>query len=182
MLATGVLDTAGDRKAVLVSSTLFSSQTDQWSTPEPLFQRLNNEFSFTVDVCADSSNAKVARYFDLATNGLAQSWSNDVWWCNPPYGRSISDWTKKAATSEATGVMLLPARTDTRWFHEDVLPFAQELRFIRGRLYFGGAPSAAPFPSVLAIYRARRQSAVMTTIELTDEQRGVPHARSHREE
>jgi phage N-6-adenine-methyltransferase len=159
----------------VISPVLFSSATDEWATPQAFFDRLNDEFHFTVDVCADAANAKCARYFDLAANGLQQSWTGETWWCNPPYGRAIGDWTQKAAAHavDSVGVMLLPARTDTKWFHDDVLPFAYELRFIRGRLYFGGAPSAAPFPSVLALFGSRRLPR-LTAVDLTAAERGVP--------
>lgn len=160
----------------MLSPVLFSSATDEWSTPQALFERLHGEFHFTLDVCADATNAKVARYYDLEANGLTQPW-DAMWWCNPPYGRAIGEWTRKAATSDAPGVMLLPARTDTKWFHEDILPCADEVRFIRGRLYFGGAPSAAPFPSLLALFRTRRRCAAMTAFELSAAERGVPDAR-----
>jgi phage N-6-adenine-methyltransferase len=137
---------------------------------------LNDEFHFTLDVCASADNHKCARYFDEQTDGLAQSWENETWWCNPPYGRAIGRWTLKAAVSSlnSVGVMLLPARTDTKYFHEDLLGTADELRFIRGRLYFGGATSPAPFPSVLAIFRPRRIPLPrLTSLELTKAERGA---------
>lgn len=141
----------------MVSPVLFSSATAEWSTPFDLFHRLDTEFGFTLDVCASAENHKVRRYFDLETDGLKQSWDGERWWCNPPYGRGISAWTTKARLSspQSVGVMLLPARTDTKWWHNDVLPAADELRFIRGRLTFGKASAPAPFPSVLAIFRPR---------------------------
>lgn len=148
----------------MVSPALFSSASIEWATPQTFFERLNAEFHFTLDVCATAENAKCARYFDEETNGLAQEWTS-VWWCNPPYGRSIGAWTSKAAISHgSTGVMLLPARTDTKWFHEDVLPHASEVRFVRGRLHFNGAESPAPFPSVLAIFRPRVFLPTLTTM------------------
>ena len=134
---------------------MFSSATDQWATPLPLFNEWNARFSFTLDVCADASNAKCARFFDRAMDGLKQDWSLDVCWMNPPYGREIGQWVKKAHASSldgATVVCLLPARTDTAWWHDYVLPFA-EITFLRGRVRFGDAKAGAPFPSAVAVFR-----------------------------
>ena len=130
----------------------FSSKTDLWSTPQEFFDELNKEFNFTLDVCANQDNAKCDRYFEQADNGLIQNWDNEVVWMNPPYGREIGKWVGKA--SQARGgvvVCLLPARTDTRWFHDFILGKA-EIRFIKGRLKFGGQKNSAPFPSMIAVY------------------------------
>lgn len=166
----------------MVSKTLFSSATGNWSTPQALFNRLDAEFHFTVDVAADAANTKCPLYFDIVTNGLAQSWAGHVWWCNPPYGRSLAKWTTKAVheSVHSVGVMLLPARTDTQWFHRDVLE-AAELRFIQGRLHFGGALTAAPFPSCLAIFRPRlsRPLPLFSVQALTLSERGVYDGRLH---
>ncbi len=131
----------------------FSSATDLWETPQKFFDDLNREFNFETDVCALPQNAKCERYFTPEQDGLKQDWTG-VCWCNPPYGRQIGKWVEKAAKSNATVVMLVPARTDTAWFHDWILPFA-EVRFVRGRLKFGGAENSAPFPSMVVIYRRR---------------------------
>lgn len=140
----------------MVSSVLFSSATCEWSTPQALFESLNDEFHFTLDVCASKDNAKCVKFFDETIDGLAQDWTHDVWFCNPPYGRGIARWTSKAAAAglSSTGVMVLPARTDTAYWNDDVMQ-ADEIRFVRGRLHFGGAVNGAPFPSALAIFRPR---------------------------
>lgn len=133
---------------------MFSSKTDEWATPEDLFDALNREFLFTLDA-ADETNHKCQRYFDKATNGLTQNWGGETVFCNPPYGRQIGKWVRKAfdeAKAGALVVMLLPARTDTAWFHDYILEKA-EVRFIRGRLKFGGCKNNAPFPSMVVIYR-----------------------------
>lgn len=144
----------------MVSKALFSSGdrggTVDWSTPQELFNNLNREFGFTLDVCATPENAKCARYFTKEADGLARGWGQDVCWMNPPYGREIGKWVEKAYRASlfgATVVCLLPARTDTRWWHEYVNDFG-ELRFVRGRLRFGGAKNPAPFPSVIVVFRA----------------------------
>lgn len=138
------------------TEVMFSSQTDQWSTPQDFFDELNKEFNFTIDVCADETNHKCDIYYNKKINGLLQRWSNDAIWCNPPYGREIGLWVKKAYESfqehHNTIVMLLPARTDTKWFHDYIYGKA-EIRFIKGRLKFGNSKNSAPFPSMVVIYR-----------------------------
>jgi len=132
----------------------FSAQTCRWATPDGLFQQLSKEFAFTLDVAADDTNHKCARYYTAEQDGLLQAWSGTVW-CNPPYGDRIGDWVAKACLERANGittVLLLPVRTDTRWFHAYVLG-QSEIRFIKGRLKFGESKDSAPFPSMLIIYR-----------------------------
>lgn len=136
------------------TEVMFSSKTDMWATPQGLFDQLNEEFHFTVDVCAIPENAKCEKFFTPEINGLKQEWEG-VCWCNPPYGREIGKWVEKAyiaSTFGATVVMLLPARTDTKWFHEYIYNKA-EIRFIKGRLKFGNSKTAAPFPSMVVIFR-----------------------------
>ena len=136
------------------TETLFSSAKCEWETPLYLFEQLNKEFNFTLDVCALPENAKVENYYTPQLDGLRQDWSG-VCWMNPPYGRDISKWMSKAVDSWRNGstvVCLVPARTDTRWWHEYVVPYA-EVRFIRGRIKFSGARNNAPFPSAIIIYR-----------------------------
>lgn len=129
----------------------FSSKTDLWSTPQDFFDKLNEEFCFTLDACALPENAKCKTYYSPEQDGLKQEWKGCVW-CNPPYGRQIGKWVEKAAKSNSTVVMLLPARTDTKWFHEFIYG-KSEIRFVKGRLKFGDAKNAAPFPSMIVIFR-----------------------------
>lgn len=131
----------------------FSSETDEWPTPQDFFDRLNEEFGFELDVCATPENAKCPRYYTKRENGLLQKWTG-VCWMNPPYGREIGQWVKKAYTSAlegATVVCLLPARTDTGWWHDYCMK--GEIRFVRGRLKFGNASENAPFPSAVVVFR-----------------------------
>ncbi len=135
-------------------SVHFSSATDMWATPQTFFDRLHEEFHFETDVCAIASNAKCPNYFTPEQDGLKQTWTGNCW-MNPPYGREIGKWVRKARESArqgATVVCLLPARTDTAWWH-DYIQDQAEVRFIRGRLKFGGSPNSAPFPSVVVIFR-----------------------------
>jgi len=131
----------------------FSSKSDEWSTPWTLYRRLDEEFHFTLDVAATAQNAKCARYFTREDDGLSQSWKGERVFCNPPYGRMNVRWWQKMDECDAElCVALLPARTDTRCFHEHVLGRA-EIRFVRGRIHFNGSKTAAPFPSIISIWR-----------------------------
>lgn len=134
---------------------LFTSSTCEWATPQYVFDALDAEFGFTLDVCATAANAKCPRYFDATANGLQQPWAPDVSWLNPPYGRTIGHWTDKAAKEAragATVVCLVPARVDTKWFKR-AFDTAAEVRFIQGRLKFGDAVASAPFPSCVLVFR-----------------------------
>ena len=138
------------------TQVMFSSATDMWATPQDFFDNLNNEFGFEIDVCATAENAKCKTFYTKEQNGLEMPW-NGVCWCNPPYGREIGKWVERAYTSSvggATVVMLLPARTDTKWFHEYIYGKA-EIRFIKGRLKFGDSKNSAPFPNMVVIFRAK---------------------------
>lgn len=127
----------------------YSSATDEWSTPQGLFDQLNEEFQFTLDVCASANNAKCKRFFSRETDGLNQQWTGACW-MNPPYGEAIGDWMAKAHDAETTVVCLVPARTDTGWWWD----YARhgEVRFLKGRLKFGGCDNSAPFPSAVVIF------------------------------
>jgi site-specific DNA-methyltransferase (adenine-specific) len=136
----------------MINKGMMSSNTDQWATPLDFFKKLDAEFYFDVDVCADADNAKCPVFFSKAENGLAQNWREfSCCWMNPPYGQEIGAWVKKAAESETEVVGLLPARTDTRWFHDHIYGKA-EIRFIKGRLKFGDAKNSAPFPSMVVVW------------------------------
>lgn len=131
----------------------YSSESDEWETPQPLFDLLDREFGFDLDVCALSGNAKCERFFTPESDGLSQEWTG-VCWMNPPYGDEISHWVAKAfeeAQRGATVVCLVPARTDTRWWWDYCIE--GEVRFIKGRLRFSNASSGAPFPSAVVIFR-----------------------------
>lgn len=137
------------------SRVVFSSATCRWATPQDFFDELNDEFHFTLDVCAEDDNAKCANYYTPNDDGLLQPWAASNW-CNPPYGNGVYHWLEKARREKMNGnttVLLLPSRTDTKWFHYHVLPHADEIRFIKGRLRFGGSKENAPFPSMLVIFK-----------------------------
>lgn len=140
----------------MLSNVLFSSARDDWGTPHDFFIRLDSEFHFTLDPCADDKNHKCDKWFSKEQNGLSQDWSGEIVFCNPPYGRQIYDWVHKAFSEVSVGtckcvVMLLPARTDTAWFH-DLIYQKAEVRFLRGRLKFEGAKFNAPFPCMIVVF------------------------------
>ena len=132
---------------------MFSSKSNEWSTPQDFFDKLNDEFHFTLDPCATQESTKCKKYYTIKDNGLSKSWENEIVFCNPPYGREIKKWVKKAyeESKNAKIVMLIPARTDTSYFHDYIYNKA-EIRFIRGRLKFGNSKNSAPFPSMVVIF------------------------------
>lgn len=136
------------------TETLFSRQSDEWETPQDLFDRLDEEFDFEIDACATAENAKCVVYYDREQDGLSKNWGGCRVWCNPPYSQ-VTSWVRKAfLESREYGtviVMLLPARTDTKWYQNYVLNRA-EVRFLKGRVKFGGQTNA-PFPSVIVVWR-----------------------------
>lgn len=142
---------------VRTQELMFSSKTDLWETPQDFFDNLNALFSFTLDACALPWNAKCEKYYTPEQDGLNMPWTGTVW-CNPPYGRGVEKWVEKAYNTAKDGmavvVMLLPARTDTKWFH-DFCYFNKyaTVRFVKGRLKFGGCKNSAPFPSMVVIFR-----------------------------
>jgi len=134
---------------------LFSSVRLDYSTPRAFYQALDAEFAFAVDVCADNSNAKCSHYYP-GGSGLLLNWESPAY-MNPPYGRQVVKWVEKAYQESRRGntvVALLPARTDTRWWHDYVMK-ADEIRFVRGRLHFDDR-GPAPFPSCVVIWKGKR--------------------------
>ena len=146
----------------MLNKALFTSNTNEWGTPIDLFNELNNEFNFTLDPCSTHENAKCEKHYTLKENGLNQDWKNETVFCNPPYGSEIKHWIKKChdehIKNNITIVLLIPARTDTQYFHNYIYKKC-ELRFIKGRVKFidenGNSKNSAPFPSMIAIYHKR---------------------------
>ena len=146
-----------------IAPALYSSVKTEWETPPELFEQLKAQFSFTLDVCATRQNRKCAAHFTPEQDGLRQRWTGTCW-MNPPYGRALGAWIRKArkeGVCGATVVCLVPARTDTVWWHSDVMK-AREIRLLRGRLTFVGAQAPAPFPSAVVIFK-RNQTPRRTT-------------------
>lgn len=143
----------------MINKGLFTSLTNEWATPIKFFQELDNEFHFTLDPCATPENAKCDKFFTEKENGLLQDWSNEVVFCNPPYGREINKWVEKCYNENkkgATVVMLIPARTDTKYFHQYIYN-QHEVRFIQGRLHFNESKQSAPFPSMVVVMKDKRE-------------------------
>lgn len=132
----------------------FSQTSEDWATPQDVFDKLNEEFHFTLDAAASAENAKCDRFFDKNTDGLKQDWSGERVYVNPPYNRyTMGAWLAKMAECKAdVCVALLPARTNTSWFHDFILGKA-EIRFIRGKLKFNGYKWEAPFPNIIVVFR-----------------------------
>lgn len=135
---------------------MFSSNSDEWSTPEDFYKKLNKEFNFTLDPCATDENHKTTKYFTKEQDGLSQNWQGNIIFCNTPYS-NIAEWVKKcyceSLKENTTVVLLIPARTDTKYFHNYILN-RSEIRFVKGRLKFGNCKNAAPFPSMVIIFRS----------------------------
>lgn len=136
------------------TQVMFSSEDMTWATPQDFFDMVNEEFNFNTDVCATKSNAKCKHFYSPKEDGLSQSWEGNCW-MNPPYGKELKTWIEKASLESlkgATVVALIPARTDTKYFHEYIYN-QHEIRFIKGRLKFSNSKTSAPFPSMLVIFR-----------------------------
>lgn len=146
-------------------NTMFSSKDMTWETPIELFNKLNDEFNFTLDVCALKETAKCDKFFSPEIDGLKQDWSNNVCWMNPPYGRQIQLWLEKAYNESlkdsTTVVCLIPSRTDTKYWHNYCMK-ASEIRFIKGRLKFGNSKNSAPFPSAIIIFNGNNDLKIKT--------------------
>jgi phage N-6-adenine-methyltransferase len=137
----------------VITTGMMSSKTGEWETPQDFFDALDAQYHFTLDPCATHENAKCHRYFTREDDGLVQSWWGERVFMNPPYGREISRWVAKAHEESIQGalvVCLLPARTDTRWFHDYCTK--GRITFLRGRLKFGGSKDSAPFPSMVVVF------------------------------
>ena len=140
-----------------LQKAMVSSKTNEWETPQEFFNKLNEEFSFTLDPCSNG-NHKCDKFYTIKEDGLKQDWSKEIVFMNPPYGGHTGDWIKKALEESqrgATVVCLIVSSTDRSYWHEYIFPFAKQIRFIRGRLKFGEASSTAPFASAIVIFSPR---------------------------
>ena len=135
----------------------FSSTRDDWETPQDLFDKYDSIYHFTLDPASSDQNAKCKNHYTIADDGLHKSWGGQSVWLNPPYGRQIAQWVQKAyeeSKKENTVVVcLLPARTDTAWFHDYCTK--GDILFIRGRLKFKGSTNNAPFPSMIVVFKGK---------------------------
>lgn len=136
---------------------MFSSKTEMWATPQDLFNTIDSKYNFNLDVCAIHENAKCKNYFTPEIDGLSQSWEGNCW-MNPPYGKEIYKWIEKAYVESIENkkclvVALLPARVDTKWFHNFIYNKKNvKVEFLKGRVKFGDAKNSAPFPSMIVVF------------------------------
>jgi site-specific DNA-methyltransferase (adenine-specific) len=134
------------------------SKTSEWETPDEFYKKLDDEFRFTLDPCATNKNHKCQKYYTKDDDGLSKNWEGERVFCNPPYGREIRKWVYKSLSEVCHGcelvVMLIPARTDTKWFHNYVYG-KSEIMFVQGRLKFGCSKNSAPFPSMVVVYHRK---------------------------
>ena len=147
------------------NEVMFSKKSDQWATPQEFYDKLNSEFSFTLDPCADAKNNKCSKYFTMENDGLKQSWAREIVFMNPPYSK-VKNWIQKAYEERKNAVIvcLVPSRTDTKWFHEYCF-HAKEIRFVKGRLKFGDSKNSAPFPSMVVVFAGTEQFPTISCME-----------------
>jgi site-specific DNA-methyltransferase (adenine-specific) len=159
-----------------LNPVVYSSATPEWATPKAFFSALDAEFGFTLDPCATPENATCPQFFTVVDDGLTQSWSGTVY-MNPPYGYGIGKWVKKAyeeAQAGATVVCLIPAKTETRWWHDYVMR-AAEIRLIKGRLRFSGWRVNAPFPSAVVVFRPGEHTPVWSAMNRINDTEDSAH-------
>ena len=131
----------------------FSMESNEWETPQELYDELNKQYGFTLDPCATKKSAKCDKYYTKEDDGLSKDWSGEIVFMNPPYGREISKWVKKASeTKSAVVVCLIPSRTDTKYWHNYIFSKSHKIMFIKGRLKFSGHKNSAPFPSAIVVF------------------------------
>ena len=134
----------------------FSCKSDLWTTPKSLFAELNWKYKFTLDPCCTKQSALCDKYYTIEDDGLKQDWGGEIVFMNPPYGREIGKWVEKAYKESLKGavvVCLIPARTDTRYWHDYIFPYASGIKFLKGRLKFGNGKNSAPFPSAIIEFK-----------------------------
>lgn len=143
----------------MFNESLVSSNTNEWGTPQKLFEILNEEFHFTLDPCSNNENYKTGKHYTIQENGLLQDWSGERVYMNPPYGYETSKWIEKAFQESQKGaivVCLIVARTDTSYWHDIIFKYATQIRFIRGKIKFDGAKWNAPFASAIVIFDSKK--------------------------
>ena len=150
------------KRTVRSLAPLMTSGGSDWQTPKDLFAALHAQHAFTLDAAASDANAQLPKYYTEEDNSLAKTWAPHRVWLNPPYGRAMPLWMAKAAKAKTFVMVLVPARTDTAWWHQWVIPHATQIAYVRGRLTFEGAKGSAPFPSAIITYEpgARRRRPV----------------------
>lgn len=164
----------------MINKGMFTANRQDWETPDWLFRQWDDKYHFETDVCALPHNAKCPVYYTPETDGLAQKWHGTCW-MNPPYGREIATWIKKAYESSlegATVVCLIPSRTDTAWWHDYVMR-ASKIHYIRGRIQFVGAPYNAPFPCAVVVFSPSTKASKPTPNEVSKLKSDLAQAREN---
>ena len=150
-----------------VQKVMFSSKSDEWGTPQAFFDKLNMIYNFTLDPCATAGNAKCNKFYTMEEDGLKQDWQGETVFVNPPYSK-IKDWVVKCRNESlkpgTTVVMLIPSRTDTRWWHQHCMA-AHQIFFVKGRLKFEGGNHPAPFPSAVVVFKSIQTLPNIKTME-----------------
>ena len=153
----------------MLNESIFMSKKMDWETPNKLFDKLNHEFSFDIDVCATEENKKCNKYFSVDDDGLSKQWSG-ICWMNPPYGREIKQWVRNAYQETIVQenadkvVCLVPVRSDTKWWHEFIMN-AKEIRFLNKRLSFEGSNNKAPFAACIVVFCKHNKQSVKILVE-----------------
>ena len=143
-----------------INKSMISSKSNEWETPQWLFDELNNEFKFTLDPCSTDENTKCKKHYTINDNGIMQDWSKDVVFMNPPYGGQTRKWIEHSYLESLKGaivVCLIVSATDRSYWHDYIFPFASQIRWVRGRLKFGDAISTAPFASAIIIFDSNKE-------------------------
>lgn len=158
---------------------IFSSKSDEWYTPDELYNELDWKYNFDLDPCSTHENAKCELHYTKMEDGITQDWTGHNVFCNPPYGRSIDKWVRKCRMTQIDNikkrnknviVLLIPSRTDTKWFHEYIYKKnGVEIKFVRGRIKFGGSKVGAPFPSMIVVFHSDRKSKLERRAEELDD-------------
>jgi phage N-6-adenine-methyltransferase len=150
-----------------LQKAMVSSKSNEWETPQALFNELDSEFHFTLDPCATPENAKCVKFHTAKENGLKQDWGGEVVFMNPPYGGHTGQWLRKAWHESQRGVItvcLIVSSTDRSYWHDYIFPYATEIRWLRGRIRFGEAESTAPFASAIVIFAPNKKDGVQKQV------------------
>jgi len=145
-----------------------SMKSNEWTTPTDVFDKLNKAYDFTLDPCCTKESALCEKFYTIEEDGLQQDWSKDVVFMNPPYGRGINKWIEKAYLESRMGavvVCLIPARVDTRYWHDYIFPYARQITFLKGRLKFGGGGNA-PFPSAIVEFKPHSRKQLWNEVKI----------------
>lgn len=147
-----------------LQKAMVSSKSNEWATPQDFYNKLDEEFGFTLDVASTKENCKAKQCLTIEDDGLSKDWSKQICWMNPPYGGHTKDWIKKAYEESLGGavvVCLIVSSSDRSYWHDYIFPYASQIRFIRGRLHFNDSKSSAPFASAVVIFGGKYKEKII---------------------